>query len=102
VLADKEVSTFLPALADGAGRVILTTPTSSRAMPAERLPSLLPGRTVHIESDPDGALERGLEAGKDPLVICGSVYLVGEMRTLLRRRFGIPEPAAEQPCWPPG
>ena len=99
VLADKEVSTFLPSLARGAERVILTSPTSSRSMATDRLAPLLADREVLTESDPVAALTRGLEEGDAPLVICGSVYLVGEMRLEIRRRFGMPEPAAEQLCW---
>jgi dihydrofolate synthase/folylpolyglutamate synthase len=99
VLADKEVSTFLPSLARDAGKVILTAPTSSRSMPVDRLAPLLPDRDVEIEADPAVALRRALEDGDDPLVICGSVYLVGELRTELRRRFGLPPPASAQPCW---
>jgi len=98
-LADKEISTFLPSLAQGAGKVILTSPTSSRAVPADQLAPLLPGRELVIEPDPEAALLGGLEEGDDPLVICGSVYLVGEIRTILGHRFGLPEPAAKQPSW---
>jgi folylpolyglutamate synthase/dihydropteroate synthase len=98
-LTDKEISTFLPSLAQGAGKVILTSPTSSRAVPADRLAPFLPGRELVIEPDPEAALLGGLEEGDDPLVICGSVYLVGEIRTVLRHRFGLPEPAAKQPSW---
>jgi dihydrofolate synthase/folylpolyglutamate synthase len=99
VLEDKEVWAFLPSLAQGAGRVILTSPTSRRSMPADRLAALLSERTVMTEADPVAALSLALEEGSDPLVICGSVYLVGEMRTALRQRFGVPQPASTQNCW---
>jgi dihydrofolate synthase/folylpolyglutamate synthase len=99
VLEDKEVSAFLPSLAQGAGRVILTSPTSRRSMAVDRLVALLSERTVMPEADPVAALHLALEDGGDPLVICGSVYLVGEMRTALRQRFGVPQPASEQSCW---
>lgn len=99
VLDDKEVSTFLPSLARPAKRVILTSPTSRRSMPVDRLAPLLPDRAVVADADPVGALSRALEEGKEPLVICGSVYLVGEIRVALRHRFGVPEPASSQACW---
>ena len=99
VLDDKEVSSFLPSLARPAKRVILTSPTSRRSMPVDRLIPLLSDRAVLVEADPVDALARALEEGDDPLVICGSVYLVGEMRTALRHRFGMPEPASSQACW---
>jgi dihydrofolate synthase/folylpolyglutamate synthase len=94
VLDDKEVSTFLPGLARDAGTVILTSPTSSRSMPADRLAPHLPDREVVTEPDPAAALHLAL-------VICGSVYLVGELRTAIRRRFGLPQPASTQSCWNP-
>jgi len=99
VLDDKEVSTFLPGLVRDAGRVILTAPTSHRALPVDRLAGLLPNRAVVSEPDPVAALVHALEEGDDPLVICGSVYLVGEVRSELRRRFGVPPPASTEPCW---
>lgn len=99
VLDDKEVSTFLPSLARQAGKVILTSPTSSRSMSVEWLAPLLADREVVSEAEPAAALHRALEDGDDPLVICGSVYLVGELRTVLRHRFGLPQPASTQPCW---
>ena len=99
VLEDKEVSAFLPSLARGAGRVILTSPTSRRSMPVERLVALLSDQPVTTEVDPVAALGLALEMGDDPLVICGSVYLVGEMRTALRDRFGVPQPASTQNSW---
>lgn len=99
VLDDKEPAAFLPGLARNAGKVILTAPTSGRSMSAERLAPLLPDREPVIEPDPAMALHCALEGGEDPLVICGSVYLVGELRTVLRSRFGLPPPASTQPCW---
>ena len=98
-LADKEVSTFLPGLARGANRVILTSPASGRAMPVEQLAPLVADRSVIVEPDPETALCRGLEEGPGPLIVCGSVYLVGEIRTLLRNRFGTPPAAAKVSCW---
>ena len=99
VLDDKEVSTFLPGLARNARRVILTSPTSSRSMSVDRLALHLADREVESEPDPAAALHRALEEGDGPLVVCGSVYLVGEVRTVLRHRFGVPQPASTTRCW---
>ena len=99
VLDDKEVSTFLPGLVHDAGKVILTSPTSHRGLSVDRLARLLSDREIVREPDPAAALLRALEEGDDPLVICGSVYLIGEVRSELRRRFGVPAPASTESCW---
>ena len=40
--------------------------------------------TAHCENDPAAALNRALSlSGKNPLVVCGSFYLVSEVRSLL-------------------
>ena len=41
------------------------------------------------------ALTVALEPPAETVVVCGSIYLVGEVRRLLRQRFGIPVAAAE-------
>ena len=44
----------------------------------------------------EAALEEALEASDGRLVVvCGSIYLVGEVRAQLTRRFGVPRPATE-------
>ena len=91
-LNDKDVARVLPALAGGATRVVLTEPSSPRAYPAAELLPLLGGDSVAIEPEPGRALTAALEVGCDLTVICGSVYLVGELRRELRRRFGVPAP----------
>ena len=96
VLDDKPVGEMLPHLDSRAERVVLTQPTSPRARPAEDLAALLAGRpNLHTEPDPAHALDLALDSGTAPLlVICGSIVLVGELRTALRRRFNLPPPAA--------
>jgi folylpolyglutamate synthase/dihydropteroate synthase len=51
---------------------------------------------VRLENDPALALESALAAGdqRRPLLICGSLYLIGDLRAQLRRRYGVPEPAS--------
>ena len=94
-LSDKEVEAVLPDLARRAARVILTAPTSDRAMAPDQLADLLPASEVSIQPDPATAVHRALETTSDYVLVCGSVYLVGEVRTELRRRFGVPAPATE-------
>jgi folylpolyglutamate synthase/dihydropteroate synthase len=78
-------------LAKRARKVVLTTPASDRARPPEELAALLPGREgVEVVPDLGEALDRALG---DDLVVCGSIYLIGEVRKRLRERFGVPPPA---------
>ena len=98
VLADKDAAAMLATLAPRASRLVLTAPPSPRARPPESLLPLVPAGTP-AEAVPDtaAALDRVLDAagetGADTLVVCGSIYLAGAIRRLLRERFGVPEPA---------
>ena len=95
-LADKELAGMLPPLAAGAADVVLTHPASPRAAAPATLEALVPaGIPVRLEADPQAALEVALaDAGApDLLVVCGSIFLVGEIRGALRARFGVPAPA---------
>jgi dihydrofolate synthase/folylpolyglutamate synthase len=93
VLADKDAGEILPILAAGARRVILTSPDSDRALPPEEMERLLPAGRVVVVPAAAPALDRALAGDHELLVVCGSVYLVGEVRGLLRDRFGTPPPA---------
>jgi dihydrofolate synthase / folylpolyglutamate synthase len=93
VLGDKDVAEMLGPLAERARRIVLTTPASDRARSPEELATLLPGREVEIVPDLGQALESALQPGVR-LVICGSIYLIGEVRKRLRERFGVPPPAS--------
>lgn len=92
VLGDKDVAEMLGPLAERARRIVLTTPASDRARSPEELATLLPGREVEIVPDLGQALDRALQPGVR-LVVCGSIYLIGEVRKRLRERFGVPQPA---------
>lgn len=93
-LEDKRSECMLPSLAGCAEQILLTRVPSPRTEEPEALARLLPERRVRIVERPSDALVAGvLEEG--PLVVCGSLYLVGEVRAELRRRFGEPPPAAE-------
>ncbi|HEX2643521.1 MAG TPA: folylpolyglutamate synthase/dihydrofolate synthase family protein [Thermoanaerobaculia bacterium] len=103
VLADKDAAAMLRPLAPRARRIVLTTPASPRARAPEELPALLPSlppgreRQILVEPHPGRALDRALEGGpggaSPTLVICGSIYLIGEIRRGLRERLGVPPPA---------
>ena len=86
-------------LAPRVRNLVFTTAPSPRARAAEELPALagtaLSRATVLVEPAPGAALDCALALGADTLVACGSILLVGELRRLLRERFGVPAPAAD-------
>ena len=92
VLGDKDYTAMLGALSPHARRIVLTTPQSPRAKPPGELAALLGDREgeVFVEADPDRALDRALALGGEVLVACGSIFLIGEIRKGLRKRFGVP------------
>ena len=91
ILADKDARGILAALAPGATRIVLTRPASERALDPVVLSEALVERRAEVEPDPSAALVRSLE-GRRPLLVCGSLYLVGSVRLTLREMFGIPPP----------
>ncbi len=91
-LADKDVAAMLPRLLPLANELTLTAPPSPRALDPRDLATLVEGRAARLERDPSAALEWALAHGDPvrPLLVCGSLYLIGDLRAELRRRFGVP------------
>jgi dihydrofolate synthase/folylpolyglutamate synthase len=87
-MADKDVDGVIAALRGsasiGAARIIATQVDLPRAMPAgelaERWRVLAAGVDVQAIPEVGAALERSLELGSGPVVVAGSLYLVGEAR----------------------
>ena len=87
-MADKDIDGLIagfvrsPELARA--RVVATSLDAPRALPAEALAerwrSLAPGAFVEAVSDPFAALDRALEGPRGPVVVAGSLYLVGAVR----------------------
>jgi dihydrofolate synthase/folylpolyglutamate synthase len=99
VLADKDARGILAPLAPHVRRFVFTTPESPRALAPASLAALLPPQPsppeIHVEPEPGRALTRALGLlGGRTVVACGSIYLIGEIRKLLRERFGVPAPPA--------
>jgi dihydrofolate synthase/folylpolyglutamate synthase len=81
VLTDKDAAEMLAALAPHARRLILTTPPSPRAQDPAGLLRFLEGQeNVEVEPDPERALDQLLSGDGEILVVCGSIYLIGEIR----------------------
>lgn len=92
-VGDKNVSGMLPPLAAGARRVTLTRPPSHRSGDPHDWLSLVPDCDAEVVVDPVKAVGVVLDALPDAgvLVMTGSIYLLGDVRREIRRRFGKPE-----------
>jgi dihydrofolate synthase / folylpolyglutamate synthase len=87
VLADKDHASMSASLFGGARAVHLVRPRSPRAVdPARLVPEALRGKaTPHVHATVFDGLRAALEGSSadETLVVCGSLYLVGEARELL-------------------
>jgi dihydrofolate synthase/folylpolyglutamate synthase len=98
IMADKDVDGMIAALAaDGlrGARIVCTSPRGGRALPASALAERW--RTlasdvdrVSIRPDPAEALEEAIASAPGPIVVAGSLYLVGEVRGRL-----LPDPSLD-------
>jgi dihydrofolate synthase / folylpolyglutamate synthase len=99
-MADKDVQGVIAAAgrarALAGATVICTSMGLPRALPAADLAAAwragLPGADVRIEPDPDAALDLALRTGRGPVVVAGSLYLVGATRARL-----VDDPALRDP-----
>ncbi len=85
VLKDKDVRSMLQAIEPLAQRLILTRPSSPRAVPPEALLPMLQGDALVIP-DVEEAFLRAQRHQGGTVVVCGSLYLVGEVRALLLKQ----------------
>ena len=91
-MADKDVAGIVAALAGSptlvGARVIATAINTPRALPAGRLAAIWTnrlGRSATVEAEPNVgmALDRALSGPEGPIVVAGSLYLVGAVRARL-------------------
>ena len=68
-------------------RLVATGSSSARALPATELAALANGVFEHVEAvdDPEAALARAHELG-EPVLVTGSLYLLGDLSLAERRR----------------
>ncbi|MFL5779503.1 MAG: bifunctional folylpolyglutamate synthase/dihydrofolate synthase, partial [Chloroflexota bacterium] len=100
MMADKDVDGIVSALASAAtlgdSRVITTRVDLSRAMDADvladRWRAIGPSVTVVVDADVSAALDRALREAEGPIVVAGSLYLVGAVRARL-----VDDPALRDP-----
>ncbi len=81
---DKDVDGVLAALAPVARRLMATGNDSPRALPATALAQKAAGRFAEVTAvdDPWEALTQARAAG-GPVLVCGSIFLVGPLRARL-------------------
>jgi dihydrofolate synthase/folylpolyglutamate synthase len=90
-MADKDIDGVVRALAGSAAlagaRIICTRLDLTRSLDAGSLAAAWergrPGSRPIVEPDPTAALDRALEGGSGPVVVAGSLYLVGHARARL-------------------
>jgi len=93
VMADKDVAGVVAALSRSSaltgGRVVCTTLSEARALAAGDLAAAWrrsdAAVTVAVEADPIAALDAALADAPGPIVVAGSLYLVGAVRAALVR-----------------
>src|SRR4029453_334927 len=104
-MADKDVDGVVAALSRSdalhGARVIATQLDVPRALPADELAARWtrvsePGWSVSADSDPVGALDRAIAAADGPVVVAGSLYLVGLARGRLVDDPGLRDPEPER------
>jgi folylpolyglutamate synthase/dihydropteroate synthase len=99
-MSDKDVDSVIEAMRGSAGlrgaTVIATAVDARRAMPApelaERWRRLVPGLRIVIEPDVGAAVDRATHGADGPVVVAGSLYLVGAARASL-----VDDPASRDP-----
>jgi dihydrofolate synthase/folylpolyglutamate synthase len=83
VMSDKDFQGMLSILKPHARQFIFTRPQNSRALDPEELRVLIPA--AHVEQSVSGAIKYArIHAPSDlTILICGSLYLIGEARPIL-------------------
>jgi dihydrofolate synthase/folylpolyglutamate synthase len=89
-LRDKSVDEVAGQLFPLAAEVVLTEPRTPRAISASQLAEIAGYHALHFETIPaaEGALDQVLAKAQpqDAIFICGSLYLVGQLRTYWKNR----------------
>ena len=93
ILADKDTHTMADMIARDAASVICVTPNSARASLARDLYEYIHSFNDHVtwKEDYAEALELALQQIPDDglLVASGSLYMVGDLRSVIRRKFNL-------------
>ena len=86
ILGDKDADAMLRELRRIGSRLVATSSSSARALPAGDLAEIAQRHFQHVEvvDDPSDALTRGHELG-EPVLVTGSLYLLGDIAQRERR-----------------
>jgi dihydrofolate synthase/folylpolyglutamate synthase len=89
-MGDKDVDGMIAPLADACARIVCTTAPTPRAMPAAELADVARRASRHripvtAVDDPEAALDAACAASRH-VVAAGSIFLIGPLRGILRRR----------------
>jgi dihydrofolate synthase/folylpolyglutamate synthase len=106
VMADKDVDGLIAALvtsrALAGARVIVTAVPGSRAMAPEALAArwraAVPEMEIRVVPDPASAVDRAVASAEGPVVVAGSLYLVGAARARLVDDPELRDPADAVPA----
>lgn len=82
-LAEKSIDVQLKQLATRVHSVVLTRPASRRSADPEHWAPYFGGLSVRFEADLERALHTALAGCESCLLVCGSIYLIGRVRSLL-------------------
>jgi len=101
-MGDKDVDGLVAALANASSlrgaRIICTRPDAPRAASPEELAGhwerLSPTAKVETEPDADAAMARALGSAPGPIVVAGSLYLVGAVRARIVHDPDLLDPAS--------
>ena len=79
ILRDKDAGAMLRSLASAGRRLVATTSSNPRALPAAELARLAEAHFDEVETEPDpaAALARGRQRG--PVLVTGSLYLLNDL-----------------------
>ncbi len=94
VMNEKNVGEMAASLFTDAGRIILTKPDNSRAMAPDGIAANIPlaaDREVYLTETVSEALDKANEIASDDdlIVVTGSLYLIGEIKKILKGRSQI-------------
>jgi folylpolyglutamate synthase/dihydropteroate synthase len=80
--------------------VLTTAVATSRALPADELAArwrvAMPAAAVQAVPDPEAAVGRAIATAPGPVVVAGSLYLVGAARALLVDDPGLRDPLDDE------
>ena len=93
ILADKQVEDMIKTIVPKVSRVITVTPNSERAELSKQLKVQVEKYSTNCESieNYDEAYKKALSYcdEEDLLLVCGSLYMVGDMRKIIRKNIAI-------------